>query len=63
MAMHRSTREQDQARGRAVINLTFRASRKWAVEALRAVGVDLLEDQPDVVPQGKPQWDYVNEAR
>lgn len=33
---------------------------KWAVEALRAVGVDLLEDQPDAVPQGKPQWDYVN---
>ncbi|CAD6568897.1 MAG: hypothetical protein CYPHOPRED_002937 [Cyphobasidiales sp. Tagirdzhanova-0007] len=29
----------------------------WAVEALRAVGVDLLEDQPGVIPKGTPQWD------
>lgn len=44
-------------------NLTFLVSRKWAVEALQEVGVDLLEDQPDAVPQGKPQWDYVERAK
>jgi hypothetical protein len=45
-------------------NLTFLVFvRKWAVEALQEVGVDLLEDQPDAVPQGKPQWDYVERAK
>ncbi|KAL7010082.1 hypothetical protein EMMF5_000101 [Cystobasidiomycetes sp. EMM_F5] len=31
----------------------------WCVNALREVGVDLLEDQPGVVPAGNTQWDHV----
>jgi len=31
----------------------------WAVDALRSVGVDILEDQPGVIPRANsdPQWD------
>lgn len=31
--------------------------RKWAVDALRAVNVDVLEDQPGVEPKGDAKWD------
>lgn len=32
-------------------------NRTWAVDALRSVGVDVLEDQPGVVPKGDAKWD------
>lgn len=31
--------------------------RRWAVDALRAVNVDVLEDQPGVEPKGDAKWD------
>jgi hypothetical protein len=31
--------------------------RRWAVDALRAVNVDVLEDQPGVEPRGDAKWD------